>query len=597
MSPLSHAKLHTAARWVQQSWVVPTLLGISSFAVLVPFFILDYDSHHEGYLLAGAIGSNEGLLAHSGFHAQYGPLVPWSQSIFLLLPFSELFNLKLWGVFVISATVSIIASFNRVMPEPLSHKPALFGVASLAWLFSADFFVLGNPLPWSSLLGSLLLVGSLWLLLKAILEEEVHRIGTAYYAFFSGFAAGLIVFSRINVGLALLLGCYFFILLDIKLRLVSLRIKKIFITGSIGSLALMSLILLILGSFSDYFLQSVIGPANWAIDASGKDEWNPLGGLTQIFIATLPALILIFVAAFIAPFLARRCDSLGGITKKTGKMLFLGLVGSLVFALYAGLPFLSQLLRSRNLDAFRAPLVDLILSSPNILHLFFLLGVSLLVPLIYRAIRDRAGSAMTNQHELTVGIIAIYSLAGLVQIVPTYDYRHFWWGLVLFPVLILVSLELIPNLKKRLVPILTAIGIVHFFAMGAGAFANLSFPRFQGPPDSILSGVNVKLDALKEFEASNLIQSGLKPGEKVLFLSWNGGDSVATGNFLSKNKNFVWWADPTRDISNEILRNDFVFTQEHALEQIGYATHSEFSRDFGLKVIICEGDKCLFSTP
>lgn len=576
--------------------LIPSFLGLLSFAVLVPFFILDYDTHHDGYLLAGAIGASEGLVAHTQFHAQYGPLLPWTQSLFLLFPFSEVMNLRLWGASAISLTVFLIASLHRAMPEPFSSRPHLFWGAGLTWLLTADFFVLGYPLAWSSLLGSLLLAGSLFFLLMSLKKADLGRSSARYFAFFSGITAGLIVYSRINVGLALLVGVILLIIIDIKFRLATARIKQYFIIGSVSSLLLTALILHIQGSLVEYLSQSVFGPAKWAAGAVGEDDWNTLSGLAQILGMTIPALLLIVGVLLRTWVLSSTENSLGRIAKSSANLMFFAGAAGLVVVLYAGLPHIPQLLAARTLAEVRAVLVAIVLSSPNILHVIFFLGLGLCFFMVFREMF--VSSSKLDPLKKTVAVVvATYALAGSVQIVPTYDYRHFWWGLVLFPVLIIVTITLVPGLLRTFAPISLAIGVIHVLLLSLGATANLTFPRFEGPEDSIVEGINLRLDDLKGFEASSLVQIGLSSEKKVVFITWNGGDSVVTGKYLSDNKNFVWWADPNRDLGQEILRSDFVFTQEYALEQIGYLTPRAFQEAYGLTVVECVDNLCLYSTP
>mgnify|MGYP000709907813 CR=1 FL=1 len=81
-------------------------LGFFSFVVLVQFSSLDFDPHHDGYMLADAISISQGKFLFSEAFGQYGPITPWIQALFVGLPFeSPALALRILNSLMISISV------------------------------------------------------------------------------------------------------------------------------------------------------------------------------------------------------------------------------------------------------------------------------------------------------------------------------------------------------------------------------------------------------------------------------------------------------------------------------------------------------------
>jgi hypothetical protein len=71
------------------------ILSFLTFIFLIPFSRLDFDYHHDGYMLAQIIGISNGYEIHKEIFAQYGPVSPLVYSAFLLLPLSPALSIRI----------------------------------------------------------------------------------------------------------------------------------------------------------------------------------------------------------------------------------------------------------------------------------------------------------------------------------------------------------------------------------------------------------------------------------------------------------------------------------------------------------------------
>lgn len=65
---------------------IAPIIGLAFFLVQIPFARFAFDSHHDGYMLAAAIGVRDGGVIHRDVFTLYGPVTPLVQATWLLLP-------------------------------------------------------------------------------------------------------------------------------------------------------------------------------------------------------------------------------------------------------------------------------------------------------------------------------------------------------------------------------------------------------------------------------------------------------------------------------------------------------------------------------
>ena len=96
---------------------VAPAIGVTFFLIQIPFARIAFDSHHDGYMLAAAIGVKDGGVIHRDVVSQYGPITTLLHSVALLLPFGPALALRLFTAFQLAVTAALIADLGRVAPK------------------------------------------------------------------------------------------------------------------------------------------------------------------------------------------------------------------------------------------------------------------------------------------------------------------------------------------------------------------------------------------------------------------------------------------------------------------------------------------------
>ena len=92
------------------------LFSLATFLVWCVFARLDFDPHHDGYMLAQAIAIRDGLSEHADVFGQYGPLTPWLQSLALRLPLDPVLAIRITNAALLSLSVYLLTELGRKHP-------------------------------------------------------------------------------------------------------------------------------------------------------------------------------------------------------------------------------------------------------------------------------------------------------------------------------------------------------------------------------------------------------------------------------------------------------------------------------------------------
>jgi len=114
------------------------IVGFGFLTALWPFARLDFDRHHDGYMLTAAIAHHTGLDLHREVAMQYGPLTTWTQELFLHLPIAPAFALRIWTILLLAATAAIIADLGRVAPDSWRLNLWTSSGAAVVWALMCD---------------------------------------------------------------------------------------------------------------------------------------------------------------------------------------------------------------------------------------------------------------------------------------------------------------------------------------------------------------------------------------------------------------------------------------------------------------------------
>jgi hypothetical protein len=549
---------------------------VAAIILFTPFSLIDFDPHHDGYMLAQAVAINQGGLVYLDAFAQYGPITPWFQSIFTFL-FSEFpaVGLRFSNVIVLALTVFVLADFGRNMPAWWPIKSFSARLAALIWILTADFFYSVPMLPWSSALATLLALSSIYFFGRAS-NKDSTRIRLIYFSL-AGAMAGLTIFTRVNVGLPLLAVV---VGLAVLAFLGKIRIQKAyyFAFGFLGAVSLILVILSTTGSLEEAIKQSLLWPLQW----SGADNSNPGATLLQPVLNLFPAFIIpiAFILAWtINNFLFR--------DKWKGSKIFgqITLLGSAVSILATTLFEASG--KSQVPMAIRTMPFTFVEKVALIYQFLATAGISLALVMAIMAsfkLLKRENPNEIHSNWALIGLCGV-GLATIVQITPVADSRHIWWGL---PPLLLLLVNVFSVNSSSFFdffrnPLVYSMAALFLFASLIGA-SNLIIQREQIGKISIAEGMRNFPDEAKSLEISaNELATKVSDRREGIFFVDDGYLSVADGKYRSLDKNFVLWG-PSEELSKRLMNAQYVLiaTQDEpsaaTLLRSNFRVKSEFGK-------------------
>ena len=574
------------------------MVAIYAVVVLGAFAFIDFDPHHDGLMVAHVVALREGLVMHGEIYGQYGPVTPWSQLPYLLLPVSEGVALKIWNVAHIAATAALVADFWRVLPKAMNLRPWMAFVAAIAWVSTSDILLISNMLPWSSVHAAFLGTAGLYLLLAASRFLEIGRTRASnILVFTAGFLIGIIPFSRINVGLAI----WFAVLVFMAVSFWMFRKRFIppvlpLLMGFLTSIFIIFTMLLVTQSLSSYVQQSVLGPLEWSAGASGEEGWNTIPMLAYTGLRVLPAMMFLALSVFTWFMLARNKNRL----PRLGRYL-LALLG---FALFS--------LASIEIAEAREKLVAFV-ATPSVQnaydfalrvfatgdHLYLYLAIILAVvswtaAMFVLVFDGKANKSNDNASIHALGLMGLVTGAMLVQLYPTWDLRHVWWGSPLVHLVLFMSIRLI--FKKTLAPLVVTMAFAFAVSLSflLSGVLQLQLPRTPAPQGTIAEGIALRPEQQEYFEGAAQLARMIPTDAKVAFVVRDGALPVVFGDYMATDKNFVWWADYGRDVSTYISGSDFVWADAGSISILGYEDFEDFAGELGVSLVDCAGSSCLF---
>lgn len=370
--------------------------------VFTPFAIRLVDQFHDGLMLKTALDLIDGRLLFRETFSIYGPLTPWMHAAALRFAGPTLLTLKLSTVVLYAVTAALlVATWARFLP---------IGLALLAWLVWLALPPFYQPslalLPWPSV--TALTFQALGLLALARLGRAPVAPGWAAVA---GLAAVLTQWARIPVGV-LHLGASV-----VALGLVATASRDAgrarreglaFVTAVVlGELAFVA-VLAAQGVLSDWWMQTVQWPAEWAARRAGTlgDTLGCLLPVTRwevrIDTGTHP-------------------DAIGAVALAT---IFVLVPAARVLGTSAG-RWLVFLLGAAALVGATLLRDSALLALP--------LGFALLVPLATLGLAawgvGVAVRGVAPGPELAAVAVTLPALSAWWQYVPVADYRHLFWGM------------------------------------------------------------------------------------------------------------------------------------------------------------------------
>ena len=508
-------------------------LAVAACAAFFPFGRVQFDAHHDGYMLASVLGFSSGLALHSGVINQYGPLTTFLHRGFLALPSGPALDLRLATVGLIGLTVFFVADLGRVTPASWGVTKRQSRVAAALWLVLNDAWRGIPVLPWSSVAATCIAAFGVWVTAKSLRRDwlvEHRRLRALLPLAAGGFFLGMIPFARINVGIALLIGLGA-LAVAFPARTDQGRSRRVsFTIGVLAALGTTFYYLAATGSAAEYLVQAILGPRQFAASMAGPDGWNSVNWLISTGLREMiPIALLLGVATWL---IGRRTTS----ASKASTALAVFLCAAFIFVSRiqrADTPFLAGLRRGLLLQT--QPSWD----DFGLLQFFTFAG--LLACVVHIGLRLFRRLTQSPTQPIGAMLIPVAGLACLVQIYPAWDSRHLWWGL---PLALIPVTQFVETLTRQASASLTLVFAAMLVTLPSAIPTGLSTIRensvefADGGPLRGMRGTEQLVGRLQG--ASDFTANRLGPRSAV-FLAADGYLSVSSGQYRSIDAFFVSW--------------------------------------------------------
>jgi hypothetical protein len=502
---------------------------------------LDFDRHHDGYMVAQAIAVHDGFAIQRDAFAQYGPVTPWLQSGALYLPVGPALALRLLTALLIAVSVYLMADLGRASPAswPITRSTSLW--AAVTWVALADVWNGVPMLPWASVAVGAFGLGALYCGAVSLRQAELGRRARAYMAAFaSGILCGILPFTRLNVGLGAIAVLALMAAFTLWRGRGVVREAALWaIGGAVLSSSGVFVTLALTGAINSYIQQCIMWPIQWGQRA--LQEWQTRDSLGRIVLEQSFPVALCLSALALHWGLRHRTNvsaamrwMVHGFTVLAGVTIATILGRAAIEAAFAAVS-------TRSLGGLRNALAAVSVDSLNF-YLCLTTAVAL-GALVYFAVR------WIGDREFPTSVLPWLLLAGMtvaffLQVVPTYDNRHIWWG---SPFGLLLAFAVVGRLGavNRLTgnPLFPSVVFMSIISLIAGT-AYLSIDRVWGGEGTVISGMLVNRELRAAVDADTyLLLSTLPSQSPVLFLVPDGDVSVLNGHYRSIDAHFVEWGD------------------------------------------------------
>lgn len=471
------------------------------------FARLDPEGHHDGVMLAAAIGVSEGAVPNKDVFTQYGPLTPLLQGFWLFLTEPTLLSLRIFTAIQLSLCGALLFWLLRpILTVPYS------AAISLAWSLSYPFFILPIDLPWASVLTTLLA-----LVTMAILRDVRDKEKSTYRFAIASALLALGIFARIHMIVPLsILGLYLVVLWR---QTGNSKPLKVWALSSIATLASALFLLIKYGALEEFFHQCILWPSTYYA--------APAIGFTKGEIVAMA--LLLFFPGFLFLLWSQiqiGKSAIGNIPKTI---------------LYSAVTWAVIVLANTHVDhkSYLNPVYVAVSISQNFPSILGYSAVTLLLIFIWA---ERKKLSFLRIELLPVAIGA----ALLPQLYPAHDTLHLYW---ITPAAIASVALYLRNKNpsgslvaaKQIIPTVISIIVAGLVLSGI----HLAKPR-EGYHDPVLRGMIGEELTRKPIDEILSSLRELPTGSSIEFDCAHGLFAVAGGKYLPSDLRFVNWGSPIK---------------------------------------------------
>ena len=482
----------------------PFLVLILELIYFLSFARLDPEPHHDGVMLAAAIGVSEGKIPNKDVFTQYGPLTPLFQGIWLRFTEPSLLSLRIFTALLLAMCglilFLILKSFTNLY---------LASLISISWAVSYPFFILPMNLPWASVIATLFILTSMLILLNPRIGL-VNNLGVTLVTSILVFG----IFVRIHMVIGLLIvGMYY---LHHWLRHKSPKLFVLWAATTVVTMSFCIGALYYLGALKSYIDQAILWPISY---------YAVLGvGFTKGDIVA-KALLLFFPGFLFLLYLLHKI-SISKIETRFKSLFF--------FALILTVVALSNINVDVSNKSYLNPLYVAVSLSQNFPSIISYSAVTLLLFYFWK---ERKKLAFFELRLLPVALGA--SL--IPQLYPAHDTLHLYWVApgVIAAVVVYNSVRASESLTSRLTqltPVLCSIVIVCLIL--GGMHIREDRVAYSNPVVRGMLGVKSTAQPIDEM----LVAIDQLPKDVTIeFDCAHGLFSVAGGRYLASDERFVNW--------------------------------------------------------
>jgi hypothetical protein len=458
-------------------------------------------------MFAAAVGASKGLIPNRDFFAQYGPLTPEIQGIWLKIFGETLLNLRILSCLVAAITALVLYYLLR---HRIGQFPAT--VIPIIWAMTGPY-----GLPWASGFSNLFMIAAFLSLVK-VFDRDSH--GLKPFLLLCAPSVFLIIGSLARIQLLI---TWFALLVALAFNKSDIGRWRKVLTYLFSGLITVSLVFAAfvrLRMLNSYLEQSITwpisfyGPPKLTFSYLANLAWYPL-------IALSAATVIYFVVKF---------------TVAPGRVLV-----KVVFsaALLSVIPLTLALskFQTASYSTMLDPRLFLITFSRRVYYsLGYLTVVCFLLVLIFTIVKYFRNRKLVASRDW---LILSFGLTALTQLYPLYDPWHLWF---ITPIIIAAAIFLLPKfqttaeLRKGAI-ICSAIAII---ALGLNNTSNFISTPYKFD-DGILAGMRTSDPYNKDLTATLTMLRLKGVPRQIRFECPNGLYAAAGGEFLSIDGAFVNW--------------------------------------------------------
>jgi hypothetical protein len=482
--------------------ISPLLILTLQTIYFLSFARLDPEPHHDGVMLAAAIGVSEGKIPNKDVFTQYGPVTPLFQGLWLSFTEPSLLSLRIF-------TALLLALCGLVLFLILKSITTLYlaSLVSISWAVSYPFFILPMNLPWASIIATLFVLISILILISPRVGLQ-NNFGIILVTTILVFG----IFVRIHMVIpVIVLGIYY---LHYWLRHKTSKLFFLWLTATFVTLGFCIGALYYLGALKSYVDQTILWPISYYA--------APAIGFTKGEIVAR-ALLLFFPGFLFLLYLLYKLSILK-IETKFKLLFFFALILTVVALSNVDVPHKSYL----------NPLYVAVSLSQNFPSTISYAAVTLLLFYFWK---ERKKLAFLDLRLLPVALGA--SL--IPQLYPAHDTLHLYWIApgVIAAVVIYNSVRASESLTIRLnqlTPVLSSIVVICLIL--GGMHLREDRVAYSDPVVRGMIGIKSTVQPIDEM----LIAIDQLPKDATIkFDCAHGLFAVAGGRYLASDELFVNW--------------------------------------------------------